>query len=53
MRKPLSKSMLEEVKAVEAEKVEKDKKDREDEKESDTTNLNKSSENRDWKRNGT
>ncbi|KAI6128407.1 hypothetical protein EDD16DRAFT_1548420 [Pisolithus croceorrhizus] len=48
VRKPLSKSMLEEVKAVEAEKAEKEKK--EEEKETDTAN-NKPPENRDWKRN--
>ncbi|KAI6105381.1 hypothetical protein F5141DRAFT_1123261 [Pisolithus sp. B1] len=48
VRKPLSKSMLEEVKAVEAEKAEKEKK--EEEKETDAAN-NKPPENRDWKRN--
>ncbi|KAI6035578.1 hypothetical protein F5J12DRAFT_794440 [Pisolithus orientalis] len=45
VRKPLSKSTLEEVKAVEAEKEKKD-----DEKETDTANT-RPPENRDWKRN--
>ena len=49
MRKPLSKSLLEEVKAAEAEK---EKKERDDEKESDTVLPAKPIENRDWKRNG-
>jgi len=46
VRKPLSKSLLEEVKAAEAEKEKKD-----DEKESDPSPP-KPIENRDWKRNG-
>lgn len=49
VRKPLSKSMLEEVKAAEADKAEKEKK--EDEKETDVA-ITKPPENRDWKRNG-
>jgi len=49
VRKPLSKSLLEEVKAAEVEKTEKEKK--EDEKEIDVA-ITKPSENRDWKRNG-
>lgn len=49
MRKPLSKSLLEEVKAAEAEK---EKKERDDEKESDAPLPPKPTENRDWKRNG-
>jgi len=48
VRKPLSKSLLEEVKAAEAEK---EKKERDDEKESDPL-PSKPTENRDWKRNG-
>jgi hypothetical protein len=49
VRKPLSKSLLEEVKAAEAEK---EKKERDDEKESDAPLPPKPTENRDWKRNG-
>lgn len=48
VRKPLSKSLLEEVKAAEAEK---EKKEKDDEKESDPLPP-KPTENRDWKRNG-
>jgi hypothetical protein len=48
VRKPLSKSLLEEVKAAEAEK---EKKEKDDEKESDPLPP-KPIENRDWKRNG-
>ncbi|KAF9246862.1 hypothetical protein BU15DRAFT_69722 [Melanogaster broomeanus] len=50
VRKPLSKSLLEEVKAVEAEKAEKEKKVKEEEKEPDVTTT-KPAETRDWKRN--
>lgn len=48
VRKPLSKSLLEEVKAAEAEK---EKKERDDDKESDAPLPPKPTENRDWKRN--
>ncbi|KAG6336336.1 hypothetical protein ID866_2761 [Astraeus odoratus] len=48
VRKPLSKSMLEDAKSAEAEKAEKEKK--EDEKETDVVNT-KAFESRDWKRN--
>jgi len=55
-RKPLSKTLLEEVKAAEAEKAEKEKKVTEDDKEKDVTEKEspvkeKTNENRDWKRN--
>jgi hypothetical protein len=48
VRKPMSKTLLEEVKAAEAEKAEKEKV-KEDEKES---LFKEKGENRDWKRNG-
>jgi hypothetical protein len=56
-RKPLSKMLLEEVKAAEAEKAEKERKVNEDDKEKDPTDKDspikeKMNENRDWKRNG-
>lgn len=51
VRKPLSKSLLEEVKAAETEKAEKEKRDREEEKEVEIITT-KPTENRDWKRNG-
>lgn len=50
VRKPLSKSLLEEVKAAETEKAEKDKIDKE-EKEAEAAAA-KPIESRDWKRNG-
>ncbi|KAF9224365.1 hypothetical protein BS17DRAFT_702828 [Gyrodon lividus] len=50
VRKPLSKSLLEEVRAAEAEKAEKEKKVKEEEKEIDVATT-KPAENRDWKRN--
>jgi hypothetical protein len=60
VRKPLSKTMLEEVKAAEAEKAEKEKEGKEDEddvekdekKEKESPVKEKVSDNRDWKRNG-
>lgn len=51
MRKPLSKSLLEEVKAAETEKAGKEKKEKEEEKEVETA-ATKPAESRDWKRNG-
>jgi len=59
VRKPLSKTMLEEVKAAEAEKAEKEKEGKEDEddvekdekKEKESPVKEKVSDNRDWKRN--
>ncbi|EGO01534.1 hypothetical protein SERLA73DRAFT_176851 [Serpula lacrymans var. lacrymans S7.3] len=53
MRKPLSKLLLEEVKAAEAEKAEKEKKEKDEEKEKEAsiTTTTKPTENRDWKRN--
>lgn len=51
VRKPLSKTLLEEVKAAETEKVEKEKKDKEEEKETEPAPT-KPIESRDWKRNG-
>ena len=64
VRKPLSKSLLQEVKAAEAQKPEKDQnRDAEDEKDGDTVkeepkekevpSKDAKAENRDWKRNGT
>ena len=60
VRKPLSKTMLEEVKAAEAEKAEKEKEGKEDEediekdekKEKESPVKEKVVDNRDWKRNG-
>ena len=51
VRKPLSKSLLEEVKAAETEKAEKEKKEKEEEKETEPV-VTKPAESRDWKRNG-
>lgn len=56
-RKPLSKMLLEEVKAAEAEKAEKEKEkvkeeDVEKEKQKELPMKEKPAENRDWKRNG-
>ena len=51
VRKPLSKSLLEEVKASQTDKAEKDKREKEEEKEIETATT-KPAENRDWKRNG-
>ncbi|KDQ65023.1 hypothetical protein JAAARDRAFT_117492 [Jaapia argillacea MUCL 33604] len=58
VRKPMSKSLLEEVKAAEAEKAERkkrdgleDEKEKEKEKEKEVSVKEKGSENRDWKRN--
>jgi hypothetical protein len=50
VRKPLSKSLLEEVKAAETEKAEKEKREKEDEKETETA-ATRPIESRDWKRN--
>lgn len=58
VRKPLSKMLLEEVKAAEAERAEKEKeiKEEEDDIEKDvkkeSTIKDKGNDNRDWKRNG-
>jgi len=58
VRKPLSKTMLEEVKAAEAEKAEKEKEGKEDEEDIEKDEKKESpvkekvSDNRDWKRNG-
>jgi hypothetical protein len=51
VRKPLSKSLLEEVKAAETEKAEKEKRVKEEEKETEIT-VTKPADGRDWKRNG-
>lgn len=51
VRKPLSKSMLEEVKAAETEKAEKEKREKEEEKETEIATT-KPAESRDWRRNG-
>jgi hypothetical protein len=57
VRKPLSKMLLEEVKAAEAEKAEKVKDDvedveKEEKKEKETPLKERAGDNRDWKRNG-
>ena len=55
VRKPLSKALLQEIKAAEAQKAEQDVKNEEEgdkEKEKDIPPKEKT-ENRDWKRNGT
>ena len=53
VRKPLSKSLLEEVKAAETEKAEKEKREKEEEKETETAATKPTEFGRDWKRNGT
>lgn len=60
VRKPLSKSLLQEIKAAEAQKAEKEPKadgehadDKEKEKEKEPAAAKDKSESRDWKRNGT
>lgn len=59
VRKPLSKSLLEEIRAAELEKAEKEQKGEEDqdakekEHKRDVSNKDRPNDNRDWKRHGT